>query len=204
MLKVGGATNCTWPAYSAPDSPPIAAPITNAHSLNRNVLTPMTSAASSSSRMATQARPTRLRSRLPTSSRMPTIRIEAQPEPPRAVVGVARRVPAGEHPVGQLLALPELAGTPPVEAARTVGDVGEVVGQQPDDLAESQRDDGQVVAAQPQRRRAQDQAGQRGEGHRQRHTGQPRPVLAEHPVGPIWFHGLFGLVSSATVYAPTA
>ena len=74
MLKVGGATNCTWPAYSAPDSPPMAAPITNAHSLNRKVLTPITSAASSSSRMATQARPTRLRSRLPTSSRMPTIR----------------------------------------------------------------------------------------------------------------------------------
>ena len=63
------------PAYSAPDSPPMAAPITKAHSLKRKALTPMTSAASSSSRMATQARPTRLRSRLPTSSRMATMRM---------------------------------------------------------------------------------------------------------------------------------
>ena len=66
-MKLVGTTNCTWPAYSAPDSPPIQAPITNAHSLNLNVGTPMISAASSSSRMATQARPTLERSRLPTN-----------------------------------------------------------------------------------------------------------------------------------------
>ncbi len=41
----------------------MAAPIANAHSLYLNVGTPMSSAASSSSRMAVQARPTRLRSR---------------------------------------------------------------------------------------------------------------------------------------------
>ena len=40
----------------------------NAHSLNLNVGTPMISAASSSSRIATQARPTRDRSRFPTNS----------------------------------------------------------------------------------------------------------------------------------------
>ncbi len=42
--------------------------MTNAQSLNRNVGTPMISAASSSSRIATQARPTRDRSRFPTNS----------------------------------------------------------------------------------------------------------------------------------------
>ncbi|SLJ81882.1 Uncharacterised protein [Mycobacteroides abscessus subsp. abscessus] len=52
--------NCTWPAYIAPDSPPTAAPMRKAHSLNLKVGTPMISAASSSSRIATQARPTRL------------------------------------------------------------------------------------------------------------------------------------------------
>ena len=44
------------------------APITKAHSLNLKVGTPMISAASSSSRIATQDRPTRDRSRLPTNS----------------------------------------------------------------------------------------------------------------------------------------
>src|SRR5690606_14186783 len=73
MLNVGGATYWTCPAYNAPDSPPIAAPITNAQTLNLKVLTPITSAASSSSRMAIQARPTRLRSRLPTSTRITAI-----------------------------------------------------------------------------------------------------------------------------------
>ena len=38
----------------------MAAPMANAHSLNLNVGTPISSAASSSSRMAAQARPTRL------------------------------------------------------------------------------------------------------------------------------------------------
>ena len=38
----------------------MAAPMANASSLNLNVGTPMTSAASSSSRIAAQARPTRL------------------------------------------------------------------------------------------------------------------------------------------------
>ena len=73
MLNVGGATYWTCPAYSAPESPPIAAPMTNAQSLKRKVLTPMISAASSSSRIDTQARPTRLRSRFPTNSSSTTI-----------------------------------------------------------------------------------------------------------------------------------
>ena len=47
-------------AYSEPASPPIAAPIENAHNLNLKVGTPMSSAASSSSRIAVHARPTRL------------------------------------------------------------------------------------------------------------------------------------------------
>ena len=55
------------PANRAPERPPMAAPMANAHSLNRNVGTPIASAASSSSRTATQARPTRLRSRFRTA-----------------------------------------------------------------------------------------------------------------------------------------
>src|SRR6476620_6593652 len=78
-LKFVGTTNCTWPAYKAPDRPPMLAPMVNAHSLNLNVGTPMISAASSSSRMATQARPTRDRSRFPTnSSTMMISTIESQ------------------------------------------------------------------------------------------------------------------------------
>ena len=35
------------------------------------------------------------------------------------------------------------------------------------------------------------------------HDSQAHGVL-KNPFGPTWFHGLSGLVSSATVYAPTA
>src|SRR6266536_364671 len=49
------------PAKSTPPKPPMQAPIANAHSLYLTVRTPMISAASSSSRMASQDRPTRLR-----------------------------------------------------------------------------------------------------------------------------------------------
>ena len=61
--NVEALTKLAWPAHSAPDRPPMPAPIANAQSLNLNVGTPMSSAASSSSRIATQARPTRLRTR---------------------------------------------------------------------------------------------------------------------------------------------
>ena len=47
-------------AYSAPASPPTKAPMAKASSLNLKVGTPISSAASSSSRVASQARPTRL------------------------------------------------------------------------------------------------------------------------------------------------
>ena len=59
MVKLSGLMNCCLVANSAPDRPPIAAPVANASSLNRNVGTPISSAASSSSRVASQARPTR-------------------------------------------------------------------------------------------------------------------------------------------------
>ena len=83
-----------------------------------------------------------------------------------------------------LVALQEVREGHLVEAAWTVGDVGQIVGQQPDDLAEAERDDRQVVAAQSQRRGAEDQAAQRSHRHGQRHTGQPRPRRAEEPGGP--------------------
>ena len=51
-----------WEAKTTPAEPPIAAPMTNAPILNLNVGTPISSAASSSSRIAAQDRPTRLRS----------------------------------------------------------------------------------------------------------------------------------------------
>ena len=58
--KLSGLTKPTLLAYKAPAKPPMAAPIANAHSLNLKVLTPISSAASSSSRTAAHARPTRL------------------------------------------------------------------------------------------------------------------------------------------------
>ena len=110
---------------------------------------------------------------------------QAEPEPPGAVV---RRHPTSspleKTPSGSFSLCPEPRERHLVEAARAAGDVGQVVGQQPDDLAEPQRDDRQVVAAQPQRREAEDQAGERGDGHRQRHARQPRPRGAEEPGRP--------------------
>ena len=58
--KLSGLMKPCLLANSAPDRPPMAAPIAKASSLNRKVGTPMSSAASSSSRVASQARPTRL------------------------------------------------------------------------------------------------------------------------------------------------
>src|SRR5690606_39808823 len=57
-------------AKRKPDAPPRAAPIANAHSLNLNAGTPMTAAASSSSRIASHDRPTRLLSSLRTAKTM--------------------------------------------------------------------------------------------------------------------------------------
>src|ERR1035437_4881784 len=103
-LKPVGTTNCTCPAYSAPESPPMEAPITNAHNLNLKVGTPMISAASSSSRMATHARPTLLRSRLPTMMRTMTMNtLPAQnhqtPELTRPPVLPAEKTPFGSEAV---------------------------------------------------------------------------------------------------------
>ena len=99
----------------------------------------------------------------------------------------------------ELLALADAREGHLVETARAVGDVGEVVGQQPDDLAEAQRDDRQVVTAQPQRREPRISPVSAviaiASGT---HDSQAHGVLKK-PSGPIWFHGLSGLVSSATV-----
>ncbi len=35
-------------------------------------------------------------------------------------------------------------------------------------------------------------------------TASQAQSVDSQPSGPVWFHGLLGLVSSATVYAPTA
>ena len=64
----------TLPAQTTPTAPPIAAPIANAASLNWNVGTPISSAASSSSRIAAHARPTRLFSSRLTKMIVSTIR----------------------------------------------------------------------------------------------------------------------------------
>lgn len=61
--KDSGATVPCRLAYRTPETPPRAAPMANAHSLNLKAGTPMIAAASSSSRMASHARPTRLFSR---------------------------------------------------------------------------------------------------------------------------------------------
>ena len=58
--KFPGSMNACLLANSRPEIPPRAAPMANAHSLNLNAATPMIPAASSSSRIASHARPTRL------------------------------------------------------------------------------------------------------------------------------------------------
>ena len=58
--KSSGEMKIALPAYMPPARPPIIAPVAKANSLNLNVGTPISSAASSSSRMAAHARPTRL------------------------------------------------------------------------------------------------------------------------------------------------
>ncbi|MNE87151.1 hypothetical protein D3C80_1843170 [compost metagenome] len=58
-VKDSGETNPWNAANSAPAMPPNVAPMANASSLKLRVLMPIARAASSSSRMAVQARPTR-------------------------------------------------------------------------------------------------------------------------------------------------
>ena len=58
--KLSGTIAITLEENTTPTAPPIDAPIANDHSLKRKVGTPISSAASSSSRMATHACPTRL------------------------------------------------------------------------------------------------------------------------------------------------
>ena len=60
--KLTGVIEVVWDAKTTPAEPPTAAPMANAPSLILNVGTPIGSAASSSSRIAAQDRPTRLRS----------------------------------------------------------------------------------------------------------------------------------------------
>src|SRR5579859_6034937 len=62
--KLSGVMAICFEANMTPAMPPMDAPIPKAHSLNLKVGTPMSSAASSSSRRACQARPTRLCSSL--------------------------------------------------------------------------------------------------------------------------------------------
>src|SRR5579859_2625671 len=62
--KLSGVMAICFEANITPAMPPMDAPIPKAHSLNLKVGTPMSSAASSSSRRACQARPTRLCSSL--------------------------------------------------------------------------------------------------------------------------------------------
>ncbi len=72
--KLVGAMKITLLANTAPASPPTMAPIANASSLNLKVGTPISSAASSSSRIAVQARPTRLRCSLEESTMASTMK----------------------------------------------------------------------------------------------------------------------------------
>ena len=58
--KLIGVIDVVWAASMTPAEPPMAAPMTNAMILNLKVGTPISSAASSSSRIAAHERPTRL------------------------------------------------------------------------------------------------------------------------------------------------
>jgi len=71
-----------------------------AHNLKRKVGTPMISAASSSSRMATQARPTRERSRFPTSTRVITMKTNVSQYHHTPELMVPPTLPAEKIPFG--------------------------------------------------------------------------------------------------------
>ena len=143
-----------------------------AHSLNLKPATPMTAAASSSSRIASQARPTRLFSRR-RARKMMRMRIdERQPVPALGVDRVEERPPVGLGP-GRHRHLGDAGGT--------VGDAVEVARGDADDLAEAERHDGEVVTAQAQGRRAEEDAGDQRhrDGDRDADRERDRPLLRE-------------------------
>ena len=150
-----------------------------ASSLSLKVLTPIAEAAVSSSRIATQARPTRLR--LARTKMNITKRHQQQRQ--EVVVGEVRHLGAEDGLVLAEVDAEEVQVRHAVDALRPVGQVRsggavEVVDGDPEDLAEAQRHDGQVVAAQPQRRGTDDQAEDRGHDPAADEDGQERLVVA--------------------------
>ena len=97
--KLSGVIEVVWAAKMAPARPPTEAPMTNETILNRNVGTPISSAASSSSRIAAQDRPTRL-----FSSRFTMMITRMIDDHQKVVVG-----PGVEHAVAQDLDAADLA-----------------------------------------------------------------------------------------------
>src|SRR5207342_1944782 len=71
------------------------------------------------------------------------------------------------------------------DAVRAAGKVLPVEQDQADDLAEAEGDDGEVVAAQPQHRKAEEEAGERGEdaGGRQADPEREAEVLCDQRIG---------------------
>ena len=167
-----GSTYCCLEPNSRPARPPRVAPMAKAHSLNLKPATPITAAASSSSRIASQARPTRLFSSR-RARKMMRIRTTSASQYQRSasiVLKNARPSISGPGGTGHL-----------GDAGGAVGDVVEVARGDADDLAEAERHDGEVVTAQPQGRRTEEDAGDQRhqDGDRDADRERDRPLLRE-------------------------
>ena len=151
-------------ANTTPITPANDAPHAKARSLVRTSGTPIACAASSSSRIASQARPM-CESSSRRLTRITTPTMSEHEEVERLGVGQAER---HRRPAD---------GGDALGAVREVDRLVEVVGQHADHLAEAEGDDGQVVAVQPQHRQAEQHAGD-GRGQRVRRRGRRRTSRA--------------------------
>ena len=174
--KAPGVMACSLAAYTEPANPENDAPSAKASSLVVIGLTPVQSAAVSSSRMAIQARPSResCRRRIAHTRGGADDQDQEVPGDRVGLEGHAGQVGTA-HRVHAVLAAGEVEPHDGAPAADVDGDVAEVANRHRDDLAEPQRDDGQVVAAHAQRGRADHQAQQR------RHRGGHPDAQPEAP-----------------------
>ena len=161
-VKLSGLMKPWKDAKRPPATPPNVAPIAKASSLMLRVLMPIAAAASSSSRIATHARPMR------ESSRRREMKIEAMTHSEEhEIVGVhgrdrdaGNRVRLGEARPGDVQRVDQRDA---LRAVRDVVGTVQVVQKNADDLAEAERHDREIVAAQPQGGRAEQHSEHRGD-----------------------------------------
>ena len=175
-------------AKKEPAKPANMAPQANAVSLVMVVLMPSERQAISSSRSASQARPTGRRRRR--TGHAAGDQREDQDDVVEADDAMDGRELEAEDG-GEAVSL-SIEGNAEQRRPRDVGDAGRAAGEvrpveqdEPDDLAEGEGDDGEVVAAQPQHREAEDHAPGRGEdaGERQADPEAPAEIVGEEREG---------------------